>query len=163
MPHSRTISWTRQVVRIGFLSAVLIALASGCGGGGKKPRAVVKGQVTFGDAPVSKGSISFFSVDDPASVGSGEILDGKYEVKDAPIGEVKITVVSAASTIGIGMRPPDPPKGVGGMPANMAPKEEDKKPVRWMPLPEKYKDVTTTDLTYKVEKGEHEYNIPLKP
>jgi hypothetical protein len=141
----------------------LVALAAGCGGG-TTPRAVVKGKVTFGAGPVSKGQISFFSVSDPASVGTGEIVDGNYEVKDAPVGEVKITVVSAMTAIGAGMRPVPRPKDVGGMPSDMAPEDDAKHPGgRGTPVPDKYKDFATTDLTYTVQRGEQEHNIPLKP
>jgi hypothetical protein len=135
----------------------------GCGGG-KKPRAVVKGKVTFGGSPVGKAQISFYAADDPASVGTAEVVDGKYEVKDAPIGDVKITVVSAMTAIGSRMPQPAKPKEVGGMPSEMAPEGDAKHPAgKATPIPDKYKDFTTTDLTFTVEKGEHEHNITLKP
>jgi hypothetical protein len=155
--------WTSRVVRIGLFSLALIALAAGCSAG-KKPRAVVKGKVTWGASPLSKGQISFFSASDPASVGTGEIVDGKYEVKDAPIGEVKITVISATTAIGAKMRLPPRPKELGGMPSEMTPDGEDKHSGGGgIPVPDKYKDYKTTDLTFTVEKGENEYNATLKP
>jgi hypothetical protein len=158
-----TTFWTCRIVRIGFLSLALVTLAAGCGGGAK-PRAVVKGKVTFGSGSVNKGQISFYSVSDPASVGTAEIVDGKYEVKDAPIGECKITVVSAATAIGANMPPVKRPKDVGGMPSDEAPEGGDKHPAgKGTFLPDKYKSFDSTDLTYTVEKGDHEHNIKLTP
>jgi hypothetical protein len=148
---------------MGLLALALVVLASGCNAG-RKPRAVVKGKVTFGSGVVNKGQISFYSASDPASVGTAEIVDGKYEVKDAPIGECKITVVSAMTAIGANMRPVPKPKDVGGMPGDMAQEAPEKHPGgRPTPIPDKYKDFATTDLTYTVESGEHEYNFTLKP
>jgi hypothetical protein len=165
MPRNIATFWNSRVVHIGFFSLALIALAGGCAAG-KKPRAVVKGNVTWGAGPLSRGQISFFSANDPASVGTAEIVDGKYEVKDAPVGDVKITVVSASSAIGAGIRPAPMPKDMAGMPADMIPEGAEKPGKtggRGIPVPDKYKDYKTTDLTFTVQRGENEYNIPLKP
>jgi hypothetical protein len=138
------------------------ALAAGCGG--KKARAVVRGKVTFGGAPLRMGTVSFFTTDN--RVGSAEIVDGKYEMKDAPVGDVKITVAIPPPTPqNPGLRAGVPrPKELGGMPSEMVPEGDSTHPSgRATPIPERYKDFATTDLTYTVEMGEHEHDITLKP
>jgi hypothetical protein len=152
----RSLSTSRAVCVV--IVALALAPVAGCG---TKARAVVKGKVTFGGAPLKAGEVTFFTSDH--RVGTAPIVDGKYEMKDAPVGDVKITVTipppSPVGAVGVAR-----PKELGGMPTDMIPEAGDKTAGgKATPIPEKYKDVKTTDLTYTVEKGEHEYDIPLKP
>ncbi len=84
-------------------------------------------------------------------------------MKDAPVGDVKVTVTTPPLTRSTA-RPVPRPKDIAGMPTEMLPPDDEKESgSKSLPVPDKYKDVKTTDLTYTVEKGEHEYDIPLKP
>ena len=89
--------------------AVLFALIAlvGCDYS-RGPRAPVKGKVTFNERPVTAGTISFFGVNN--RVGSAPLLeDGSYEVLDAPVGEVTITITIPDLSTGGGIPPPSKP------------------------------------------------------
>jgi hypothetical protein len=153
--------WTSRAVRIGLLTLALATLAVGCTR--NKPRAVVRGKVTLGAMTVSSGQVGFFTSDNRVSM--AEIVDGKYEMKDAPVGEVKITV-NPVKPPPVGFKTPPRPKDIGGMPADMGHGGEEKHgPSRVVPIPDKYKTVETTDLTFTVAntKDAQEYDIKLTP
>ena len=145
-----------------------VVLVVGCGPD-YKARAVVKGKVRLGKQNLNWGTVTFHG---PHNIISSAPIDenGDYEMKDAPVGEVKITVAV------------DPPGG-GGMLAKKeseawkkaAGKTESKDPdggnpgIALMPkvpanvvrIDAKYAKPETSGLIYKVEKGEHTKDIDL--
>lgn len=131
---------------------------SGCG----KKGGTVKGKVTFNGIPLTIGTVSFTSKDRGVATGNIE-PNGNYEVKNAPLGEVTITVQTPPRTMGFAQTP-QAPKGVPEMPKDMMPADaQNPGKVQVVPAPDKYNKVETSDLKYSVESGTHEYNIVLKP
>jgi hypothetical protein len=143
----------------------LLPFTVGCGPN-LRARATVKGKVTFANQPVTAGSVTFYGRDN--LLGSATIdKDGNYVMKDAPLGEVKITVTV----------PTLPPGGIERM--KMGPAKEGKSvdpsgsgkaiaimgtmPDRYVPVSEKYAKVATSGLTYTVKKGEQTHDIIMTP
>lgn len=155
----------------GLLMLGALALSSGCGPD-YKARATVKGKVTFANKPLTTGTVMFYGKNN--LTGSATIdKNGNYVMTDAPLGEVKVTVYVPPAPVGgtkrmkmlgpggpkgdkKGMKSVDPETGksisiMGDMPDEI------------VPIPEKFSKVESSGLTYTVQKGEQEYNIPLKP
>ena len=148
----------------------LLAFVVGCGSSAK-PRAVVKGKVTIGDKALTVGTVQFFGTGN--AMASARIdKDGNYEMNDAPVGDVQISVTV----------PKMPPGGIASMksgPAKGAVKDATKSvdpndpsksisimgdmPTHVVPIPDKYGIADSSGLTYKVEKGEQIHNLKLTP
>jgi hypothetical protein len=159
---------TFSVGRRALLAPVAAALAllalSGCG---PKPRAAVKGAVTWGGRPVKMGTVVFVTADDQV-LGSGVIdASGNYAVNDAPVGEDKVYITLPPRPMGRGGLPAPPP-GLGAMPA-------DKQPVAAGGMPSsnpqdypfwlspQYQSAEATTLKFKVKSGQNTFNITLTP
>jgi hypothetical protein len=148
-----------------FLLLILCASLVGCSGG-KGGKAKVSGRVKYFDKYLTAGTVAFVSAD--GRVGSANIdADGNYEMVNAPIGDVTITVQVPQAIrdprIAGGAKPPPgvpemhPPGEVGG---SKAPGID---PSKIVAIPKKYEDAKTSGLKYTVEKGEQTYNITLTP
>jgi hypothetical protein len=92
--------------------------------------------------------------------------NGNYIMRDAPLGDVKITV---------SVPQPPPPRMLGG-PAlkdgqgSVNPENPGQRidimgavPKNIVSIPDKYANVETSGLTYTVQKGEQTYDINLNP
>jgi hypothetical protein len=157
-------SWTRTwVLAVLFLSALIV----GCGG--SKGSAKVKGKVKFFDKYLTAGTVAFFAKD--GRVGSAPIdFDGNYEMGNAPIGEVTITVKVPVPSLGPagGKILPAAPKGLPPMrpPGSVAddtkftPTVDSSKIVK---IPGKYSSADTSGLTYTVTPGDQTKDITLSP
>jgi hypothetical protein len=111
----------------------------------------VSGKVTFKDQPLSSGSVKFVG-QDGQSKSSAIAEDGSYLIKSAPIGPVKIAVVShPRAPLGL-TKSPKQPTGPRGDPKDGT--------VR---IPDRYTVPESSGLTYTVESGSHTFNIDLKP
>jgi hypothetical protein len=149
----------------GILLFGLLAVLSGCGGGDTRTRANVKGKVTLGGKNLTAGTVMFYG---PNNITSTGIIDkeGNYEVPDAPLGDVKITVSVpklppggiAKLKVGANLEGSKDPSGSGKSISIMG-----SMPTHVVPIPDKYSRVETSGLTYKVEKGDHTHNIELTP
>jgi hypothetical protein len=75
--------------------AVVLALAAllGCGGG-SRPTADVKGEVTYEGKQVENGTITFTPLEGGPTVG-GVIVDGKYVANNVTSGKNKVDISSA--------------------------------------------------------------------
>jgi len=112
-----------------------------------------------------------FITDDNRSGSTVIDQKGNYVMTDAPVGDVKITVTVPKLGGMAAMRggKPGPPKSpVGEMkdPNNSeqgSTPQPAMDPSKIVPIPDKYSDVKTSGLTYKVEKGEQTHDIPLTP
>ena len=83
-----------SLVRVG-LFVVATGLVVGCGGGVKDfPRAKVSGKVTFNKKSVPNGTVTFVS-DDGSVTDTATIKDGSYTMERAPVGKVKVGVITA--------------------------------------------------------------------
>src|SRR5687767_10572081 len=142
-----------------FVSAALFGLV-GCGG--PTARATVKGQVKLGEKNLTAGNVFFSSVKDNTSGSAAIDAEGNYVMRDAPLGEVKISVTVPKGMMGgkIAMKAP---AGVN-MPADQGtagPGALD--PSKVVTIPDKYSNPDTSKLTYTVTSGEQTHNINLTP
>jgi hypothetical protein len=153
----------------GALLLGLLALAAGCTPS-YKARATVKGKVTFANKHLTTGNVVFHgknNIEGAASIDK----DGNYVMNDAPLGDVVVTVYV----------PELPPGGLAMMKRGPAVKKaKDAKstdpegsgksidimgtmPSEYVPIPKKYASPSSSGLTYKVEKGEHTFDLNLTP
>ncbi len=148
-----------------MLGFVLVVI--GCGPN-YKARAVVRGKVTFAGKNLTTGDVMFHGPN--GMTGMAAIKeDGSYEMMDAPLGEVKVTVSV----------PKVPPGGVSRMKVGMEKRADEVKsvdptgsgrsitmgsiPKNIVPIPDKYGFIEQTPLTYTVVKGEQTHDIKLDP
>jgi hypothetical protein len=150
----------RRVWIFTISTALLATLSlSGCGSG-KGPRALVKGKVIFSKQPVRSGTVSFIGAD--GRQGSGVIKDdGTYEVTDAPVGDVTITVTVPEKPMGRIAMPP-PPSGMK-MPPEMDPGKGAGPGTQVTPIPDRYKTLEKSTLKYTVQRGDQEHDIEMTP
>ncbi len=140
----------QQVRRWLFLVGVLMVSLPGCG----QSQAVVRGRVTYNSNPLTSGQVHLVGGNGPAR--SGFISsEGTYEIRDAPVGEVKAAVVSyksAGTSKGptVGKADPDAEQVVN----EPAP--------RASAIPTKYNDVKTSGLAYTISLGRQTIDIELK-
>ncbi len=152
----------------GLLVLGLVAFSAGCSGPNYRARATVKGKVTFGNKNLTTGSVMFHG---PNNLTGTATIDkeGNYEMNDAPIGEVTITVSVPQLPAG-GMRAIMP--GAAGVKdqKSVDPENPEKTipimgdmPSHVVPIPDKYSFVERSGLTYTVVSGEQTHNITLLP
>lgn len=151
--------------------ALMAVMFTGCSESARA-KAKVKGRVKFFDKFLNAGTVTFTSKDGKA-VGSSNIdADGNYDMSDAPVGEVTITVkVPQLPKLAKGELPKNvPPKGMpsmapgggGGGEAPAMPASFDASKI--VQIPGKYGSVDTSGLNYTVEKGgPHTKDITLSP
>jgi hypothetical protein len=133
------------------LLVIGLCLLPGCG------KSEVSGRVTVQGEPIADGRIVFIAED--GHLDSSPIQDGAYLVRRPPIGKVKITVTSTPPAF-------NNPRAAGsGKPERFGNhKVPETDPNRkFVPVPFKYSDEKTTDLTYEVTSGKQEHNIDLTP
>jgi len=157
-----SMSWLRRGSPVLLFLFILVA---GCGP--TKAKAKVKGQVKFFDKHLTCGTVAFTTKD--GRVGAANIdFDGNYEMSDAPVGEVTITVSvpkpARGPVQGGPAKPPPgvpdmrPPGGIGG--TSTSPMID---PAKIVEIPGKYESVDTSGLKYTVEMGDQTKNITLTP
>jgi hypothetical protein len=118
-----------------FLAVVVL---SGCSAGGNNA-AVVSGTVTYKSKPLPAGTITFHGAD--GKIGSGKLgTDGRYAVSNAPLGPVKISILTPPATS-------KDPAAVAGSTSVV--------------LPPHYADPDKSLLTFKVEPGSQVHHIDL--
>jgi hypothetical protein len=151
----------------GLLLGLALAATPGCGTG-PGPRAEVKGKVLFNNQIVPIGTVGFFGPNNRAASANIQ-SDGTYVIPDAPVGEVTITVTTPKVPEGrLDMK--GPPPGVGEMKPPGEPGENPgaKGPAapdmsKFIPVPQKYQDKSTSTLKYTVTNGSQEYDIKITP
>jgi hypothetical protein len=148
---------TRAIVRTvvggwAGLGLVLGLAVAGCAPG----KGSVSGKVTFNDAPLPKGTITFTQQGGDRNPYSALISDGSYSLDGVPAGEMIVTVVTV-----------DPAKvGGGGGPA---PGGEDRPPVGgkpspgFVPIPARYGKLEESGLKVTIRPGSQTYDVPLQP
>jgi hypothetical protein len=158
----------RQVL-FGCGALLLLAAASGCGGPGQGK---VTGQVRFDGKPLPGGRVTFRPADARQNSVSAELDEqGNYEVV-LPAGEVKVSVDNselerpppmvggvvppgispeAAKALGPARPAKPPPVGEGG----------GRRAGRYVPIPERYYMVESSDLKFTVKRGEQKQDLEL--
>jgi len=156
--------YSKSWLRAGSLVLLVLCIAlGGCGPG--KGKGKVKGRVKYLDKYLNAGTVTFTTKDgrtDSANID----FEGNYEMVNAPVGEVTITVSVPKMPLGPTKGgPPQPPKDVGMKTAmgggNTPTPSID--PGKIVQIPDKYEKVETSNLKFPVEKGEQTYNITLTP
>jgi hypothetical protein len=153
----------RLLVRLFSLVVFLSALAlAGCG-----PRTgSVSGKVTYKNAPLPSGTITFIGGKGDTSQWSTIAADGSYQVNNVPVGTAKVTIETTApnSLPGLGaggVKPPTVP-GVPPPPDSSSLGGGDAaKPGAYVQIPPKYKDPDQSGLSMEVKSGKQEKNWDL--
>lgn len=133
-----------MTIRWALLAACL--LAAGCGRG----VATVSGTVRYAGKPLNYGTV-VFSGEDGISHSGNIAPDGRYTVADVPAGPVRIAVVSPEPP---GQLPPAARRGGDPVPG------VDR--AKWVRIPDKYGNVTTSGLTATVTAGPFSHDIDLR-
>jgi hypothetical protein len=148
-------------VLIGGLCLCGTLLAAGCGGG----KGSVTGKVLYKGQPVRGGNVSFVPEGGGGVMSSPIEEDGGYTIRNVPAGTVKITVETES------FRPSTMQGGPeGGAPEFMKKYVQKKNPEladpqrakRYVPIPAQYSDVSQSNLTFVVKRGNQEHDIDLK-
>jgi hypothetical protein len=161
-------AWFRIALR--FVPLLLLPAMVGCGVGQGK----VSGKVMFEGKPLPGGRVTFF----PQEKGLNDVtvlLDeqGNYQV-DLPACEVKVTVnnqeLKPRHRLSFGGVPPGIP-GQAIQKLKQAPKQEAKGtidpgmrgriPGKYVEIPAKFADLSTTPLSFTVHRGDQLHNIEL--
>lgn len=156
--------------RAGLLVFSLLAVLALVGCSRTRERTTVQGTVTIGGKHLTAGTVMFYAYDN-ATASAPIDKDGRYVMRDAPVGDVKIAVIV-----------PRVPPGMAQMMNKMKknPSLKDVKstdpegsgksipmmgmmPTNIVQIPAKYADPNSSGLTYKVASGEQSYDIPLTP
>lgn len=140
----------------GLLFATLLAM-TGCG----SSTGTISGKVSYKDAPLKGGNVTFLTKDKKVSRLSEIQEDGSYKIEKMPAGEVLISVETAS------LKPPPasrfvnaPPAGANAPPGYKAPDFKEKAK-RYVEIPEMYSDPDKSKLTYTVKGGEQNFDIKL--
>ncbi|HEY7330363.1 MAG TPA: hypothetical protein VH592_22175 [Gemmataceae bacterium] len=150
----------KPVLRVsGCLSLVVVIVLTGCGKGARSiESAEVSGKVLFQGKPLPGGRITFASAN--TAFAASELIEenGTYTIK-APVGDVKISVDNSMLQQQGGKMGGGKPKSFPRPPG----KEEETRPVKgkYVKIPSKFKDATTSGLTYTVKKGAQTHDIEL--
>jgi hypothetical protein len=142
-----------RLPRVIMLACAAALACAGCGGTG-----TVSGKVTHNNKPVVFGTVLIVGNDGLPKM--GPILeDGTYVVEDVRAGQVRVAVNSPDPTTPL-FNKDDAKKG------RPRPPEEEKRladlKTKWFPLPLKYGDLTTSDMTLEVHRGSNAHDIDLK-
>jgi hypothetical protein len=132
-----------------IIAVVVVCFGACCAGCGPSPP-VVKGKVTYKNSPVTSGEVRFVSAASGVSRSGLIAPDGSYEVRDAPLGEVKIAVVSYKSS-GAAAKPTIGEKRIDSSTPGLRPA-----------LPTKYASAASSGLVYTVTPGGQSFDIELK-
>jgi hypothetical protein len=134
-----------MVKRISFLLAILVCVG-GCG----SSTPVVRGKVTYKNNPVTSGEVRFLS--ETGLPGRAGLISsaGTYEIRDAPLGDVKVAVISYKSA------------GAAKATVGEKGKKSGSRPGFESAIPAKYADFAISGLTYTVTSGSQSFDIELK-
>jgi hypothetical protein len=161
---------------------LLVAIGMVSAGCGRSKTGHVSGTVYTADGkPLPGGTVVFYPTEGskalPSTAEIGE--DGNYDMKNAPVGKVKVTVSNRhlkegiPPPVGMGGGAPMPPRG-GRAPSMGPPKDVAKDqapppkttapqaPGKYVPIPDKYGKPETSELDFEVKPGSQKHDITLK-
>jgi hypothetical protein len=134
MMNKKAMLWSRDCKILATM--VLLTAAAGCG----QKAATISGKVTFQEVPITTGTIAFISQN--GKVFSGNIEEGKYTVTGVEVGpDATVTVMSHVPSPM--MQPPTGP--IAGVP--------NRKPLKYVPIPDRYGDPKRSGLSCQVMEG----------
>ena len=134
----------------GCIAAGALTIMIGCGSSGT---CVVSGKLTIKGKPVCTGSINLLAANGDIVTG-GIDADGNYMVINAPVGVVKVAVVSEKP---IGPGPISAKREPGSPPPTAAPVT-----LNWVPVDAKYADPATSGKEITLKSGSNVINIDLE-
>ena len=146
------------------LACILIAtlatvVITGCGAG----VGAVTGTVTCGDKTLASGTVVIRGRDMIPYHGNID-EDGTYTVSKVPTGPATIVVVSMNPQVKVHPAAFDDRDMIKRRLVKAVPKPTPRSdPTKWFPIPEKYGDFSTTDLTLTVAGGVNPHDIHLEP
>jgi len=146
-----------RAVAFGCASFFTLALC-GCGDSVSE----VSGKVTYNNAVVKGGSVTFVGSAGKPSISTQIGEDGSYTAKGVAYGDVTICVDTEALNPARKARVPgkySPPPGQTG-PQGLGTGEDMSK--RYVKIPEKFSNPDASDLKLKVDSGKMQHNIELK-
>jgi hypothetical protein len=132
-----------------LLAAIWVAcFTAGCGPR-VAPTGEVYGKVTYNGKPVTAGNVKFYPEAGGEPVGTSLAPDGTYRATGVPVGRCKVAIETLSF------------KGhISGPPPNMAKMVNAPQP-KYVEIPRKYEEPTTSGLTIEVEKGQKPWDIEL--
>jgi hypothetical protein len=138
--------------------SILILFLSGCGGK-KPPSGIVTGSVTYKGQPVNGAALILYM-----TTGAGDTItipvsqDGTYRATDIPMGEYIVVVQPSTGMSGVPST-----KGMDkAKAAEVQAKIDAMKGTPTIPIPDKYKKRTSSDLKMSISPGEATVNLELK-
>jgi hypothetical protein len=140
----------------GVFGLLALVLAAGCG----KPTGSVAGKVFYKGQPLKGGTVVFVTVDGKTGGRSDIAEDGSYSIADVPLGDVRITVETKSQK-------PNPMQARAGaaMPKDIPPEaagfKGNNKGDRYIPIPDKYSEIESSQLIYTVIAGKQDHPIEL--
>jgi hypothetical protein len=146
-PRLRPLPWRPA---LSLLALLVLLGAAGCSSNGS-----VTGKVTYKGAPLGSGTVVF--IGPKASATADLDAEGNYTILKAPLGAVRVTVETMPPPSGSGGGGKDKPVAMA-MDASGGPSTPQGK---YVPIPAKYKDPSTSGLTYTVVSGKQTHDIPL--
>jgi hypothetical protein len=105
------------------------------------PKPAVFGKVTYKSKPLTGGTISFIGENGRSQANIDK--DGSYQITDAPLGPVKISVRSMSMSL----------------------QKQDGEKIKWVVrslIPTRYNDPRSSGLNFNIQSGREEINIDLK-
>ena len=131
------------------LSALVVAI--GCGQ--KEELGIITGQVTFEGAPVRDAKVVFRDYSKGVHILAALDTDGRYQVytaggKGLPLGDYKVCVSPSMPSAGADIDSSEP----------YIPPD---KPIRRSDIPDRYRDVRTSNITVTIQKGKNILDIPM--
>jgi hypothetical protein len=143
------------IIHGGVLGLLALVVAAGCG----KPTGSVSGKVIYKGQPLKGGTVVFVTADGKTGGRSDIAEDGTYSIAEVPVGAVKISVETKS------LKPNANRAREGSAPKNMPPEAAGYKggntADRYIPIPERYSQVDTSELAYTVIAGKQEHPIEL--
>jgi hypothetical protein len=127
----------------------VVCFTAGCGPR-VTPTGEVYGKVTVNGQAVTAGNVKFFPEAGGEPVGTALSPDGTYRATGVPVGRAKVAI----ETISFKGHITPPPPGMAKMMNAPLPK--------YVAIPEKYEQPTTSGLAIDVEKGKKPWDIELQ-
>jgi hypothetical protein len=148
----------RHVIGVGL--GLFVLFSCGCGSSdGLNRGSDLSGRVTLDGKPLGGGRVELWSLDGLNSVSCQLRNDGTYTVAEPPLGPCKV-VVMTSHLKGV----PAAPRRLNeraGQPGSAGMTSPDGLGLAYTPIPRRYEDLATTDLTLTVERGNHTQDITL--